>query len=368
MRNVRKIPTLGVRSAFVGSFDVIDHEVCAADVVAEGRDAWDAVVGTVTLGKFFLGFGSIGICEHALAEAVEHLSRRMLYGKPAIQMPHIRSMIAQAYARLTAMKLYAYRALDYVHSASADDRRYVLFCAVQKARVSTEGVKVMALLSECIGAKGFESDTYFEMALRDAALIPGLEGSTHINLALTAQFIGRYFDSTSGSIDEPPSLIAEEIQPRENGYLFGARSGAIHSIAFADAFRAYQPFMSITNVRLFSQQLETLRSMLHTPSLKHIDSADLNLSLAMGRCVAIVAYAQLVAENATRVNLPHAMVSAIFQLLIEDFNATALSMASLPAIQALDVKQLILLPQTSCNAWDFVSARVAGIDRQRADG
>jgi hypothetical protein len=62
------------------------------------------------------------------------------------------------------------------------------------------------------------------------------------------------------------------------------------------------------------------------------------------------------------------MVSAIFHLLIEDFNATALSMASLPAIQALDVKQLILLPQTSCNDWDFVSARVAGIDRQRADG
>jgi arginine decarboxylase len=68
------------------------------------------------------------------------------------------------------MKLYGYRALDYVHAANERDRRYVLFCAVQKAKVSTEGVKVMALLSECIGAKGFESDTYFEMALRDAHL------------------------------------------------------------------------------------------------------------------------------------------------------------------------------------------------------
>ena len=87
-------------------------------------------------------------------------------------MPHIRATTAQAYARLTAMKLYAYRALDYVHAASADDRRYLLFCAVQKAKVSTEGVKVMSLLSECIGAKGFESDTYFEMALRDSSSSP----------------------------------------------------------------------------------------------------------------------------------------------------------------------------------------------------
>ena len=69
-------------------------------------------------------------------------------------MPHIRSKMAQAYARLTAMKLYAYRALDYVHAARADDRRYILFCAVQKAMVSTEGVKVVALLADCVGREG----------------------------------------------------------------------------------------------------------------------------------------------------------------------------------------------------------------------
>src|SRR5439155_23148108 len=123
-----------------------------------------------------LGFGSIGICEHAFAEAAAHVAARVLYGRPVVDMPHIRLAMAQAYARLTAMKLYAYRALDYVHAASAGDRRYLLFTAVQKAKVSTEGVKVMALISECVGAKGFESDTYIEMALRDAQLIPSLEG------------------------------------------------------------------------------------------------------------------------------------------------------------------------------------------------
>jgi acyl-CoA dehydrogenase len=70
---VRKIHTLGVRAGFVGEFAVKDHLLPETDLITEGRGAWDAVLGTVTLGKFFLGFGSIGICEQAFQEAVGHL-------------------------------------------------------------------------------------------------------------------------------------------------------------------------------------------------------------------------------------------------------------------------------------------------------
>ena len=176
LRNVRKIRTLGIRTAFVGEFEVAGHSFPESDIICQGRDAWDAVFGTVNLGKFFLGFGAIGICEHAFAEAVAHMRKRVLFGKAVGDMPHIRAATALAFARLTAMKLFAYRALDYLQVAGDDERRYLLFTAVQKAKVSTEGVKVMGLLSECIGARGFESETYFESALREATLIPELGG------------------------------------------------------------------------------------------------------------------------------------------------------------------------------------------------
>jgi acyl-CoA dehydrogenase len=65
-RNVRKIHTMGVRAGFVGEIEVKGHEFPTTDVISEGRLAWDSIFGTITLGKFFLGFGSIGICEHAL--------------------------------------------------------------------------------------------------------------------------------------------------------------------------------------------------------------------------------------------------------------------------------------------------------------
>ena len=357
LRNLRKIRTLGVRGGYVGAFEVNEHELSESDFIAEGRQAWDAVLGTVTLGKFFLGFGSIGICEHALEEARHHLRTRTLHGKPAIDMAHLRNTMAQAYARLTAMKLYAYRALEYVHAAHANDRRYLLFCAVQKARVSTQGVKVMALLSECIAAKGFEADTYFEMALRDVQLIPSLESSAHINLGLTAQFCARYFDRFDRSLSEPASLRAGA---GENGYLTEARTGAVPAIAFPPFLRAYRSHRSIRNVRLFVRQARRLRRFLRDNREKR-DLTDVQYSLALGQCLAIIAYAQLIAENARRLDVPGEIFSVIFHLLVSDFSAAALALASLPQLDDAGrrrVRRMVTVPQTSQAEWDFVAARM----------
>jgi acyl-CoA dehydrogenase len=361
-RNNRKITTLGVRSGFVGDFEVTDHEFPAADVISEGRRAWDGIFGTVTLGKFFLGFGSIGICEHAFAEAAAHLTSRQLYGKPAIDMPHLRSLAAQAYARLMGMKLFAYRALDYVQSASASDRRYMLFAAVQKARVSTEGVKVMGLLSEAIGAKGFESDTFFEMALRDAQLIPSVEGSTHVNLGLAARFITRYFSRPDNGLVSPRSLVAGEALAEENPFLMEARTGSLNSIAFPDFLAAYSPLMSVANVRSFSQQAKAFRQFIWAARAIRVPLADPEIVLILGQFLSTIAYGQLIVENAVRLAIPVQMVNVIFHMLVNDLSVAALTLASSPKLNALSkvlIRRLIAVPKTTAEDWDCVSARAA---------
>jgi len=361
---VRKIGTLGIRSAFVGEFDVKDHPLPETDLIAEGREAWDAVLGTVTLGKFFLGFGSIGICERAFEEALAHLARRVLYGKPVIDMPHIGSAVAQAYARLTAMKLYAYRALDYVQAARANDRRYMLFCAVQKARVSTEGVKVISLLSECMGAKAFESDTYFEMALRDAQLIPSLEGSVHINLELTAQFIAKYFNDAD--LDLPvPEFNGERGAGSENAYLMGARSGQINSIRFRPWLEAYRSLKSVSNVRVFARQAKGFR--LFARLLSRTPAANAQTSVALGQGMATIAYGQLVAENAAYSGVPLEIVSVIFHLLVNDLSSSALALAScdhLGASSRVLIERVVAIPMATIAQWDFLlqRARITGAE------
>ena len=359
-----KIPTLGVRTAHVGAFTVKDYPLPEADIIARGREAWDAVFGTVTLGKFFLGFGAIGICEHALHEAAAHLRKRTLYGAPALEMPHLRAMMSQAYARLLAMKLYAYRALDYVHAASEQERRYQLFCAVQKARVSTEGVKVMALLSECIGAKGFEADTYCEMALRDAALFPGLEGSMHINLGLAVQFLPRYFKRTLAPLARPPSLLAGETESRENPYLMAARTGGTHAIEFAWFIDAYRPFVGVPAVAMFVRQAAAFRRFVQEEAKQSRDKSALQLSLAIGQCMATIAYGQLIAENAAALRIPAQIVSVIFGILVTDLAGSAMQLAALPEFDAPRrerIAALLEIPQTAPAEWDLLAERVRAL-------
>ena len=356
--NLRKIRTFGVKAGFVGSFDVKEHDLPETDLLADGRGAWDAVIGTVTLGKFFLGFGSIGICQHAFAEALAHLKQRKLYGKPVIEMPHIRAAAAQAAARLVAMKLYAYRAIDYVHAATADDRRYLFFCAVQKAKVSTEGVKVMTLLSECVGAKGFEADTFFEMALRDVQLIPLLESSAHINLGFTAQFIGRYFGSPANELAAPPSLASRETPATENPYLTTARSNAINAIFFPPHQRAYGPLIGVPNVKLFAAQARTFR--LFTRAIRNHRDLQSNISIGLGQCMATIAYGQLVAENAVKLGVPDEIVSAIFHLLVADLSTAAQALAATPGMDKLGrvlLRRMVVIPKTTDADWGFVSAQ-----------
>ncbi|HKI35283.1 MAG TPA: acyl-CoA dehydrogenase [Gemmataceae bacterium] len=362
LRNVRKIRTLGIRTAFVGEFEVRGHAFPETDVIAQGREAWDAFFGTVNFGKFFLGFGAIGICEHAFTEAVAHMRHRVLFGKPVGEMSHIRAATAFAFARLTAMKLYAYRALDYLQASGDDERRYLLFGAVQKAKVSTEGVKVMGLLSECIGGRGFEAETYFESALRDTQLIPGLEGSTHINFGLTAQFIDTYFTTPTREVPLPKSVTLDGIDPDENPYWFAARDRNAKTVQFAHFLRAYEPLRSVANVRTFRKQVKAVRQFADGGISSVNPTGDAGLLIAVGKCLATIAYGQLVAENCLAAKVAPATVSLIFQGLIEDLSAEAVKLSAIfppGSPQRALLKGAVRFPRTSAADLTSVSELIA---------
>src|SRR5258705_6153228 len=90
------------------------------------------------------------------------------------------------------MKLFSQRAVDYFLAAGREDRRYLLFNPITKMKVTTEGERVVDLLADVVAAKGFEKDTYFEMAYRDIRGLPKLEGTVHVNMALVLKFMANY--------------------------------------------------------------------------------------------------------------------------------------------------------------------------------
>ena len=179
--------------SYVSNFALNDYPISEQDILSRGREAWNAALNTVNVGKFTLGWASIGICTHALYEAVQHAANRQLYGQFVTDFPHVRQLFSDAYVRLVAMKLVALRAADYMRSASTEDRRYLLYNPVVKMKVTTQGEDVVNHLWDVIAAKGFERDMYFEMAARDIRALPKLEGTVHVNIALIVKFMPNYF-------------------------------------------------------------------------------------------------------------------------------------------------------------------------------
>ena len=311
---------------YVSEFELQDYPVDSADILHRGRDAWDAALNTVNIGKYNLGWASIGICTHALYEAITHASNRILYGNPVTDMAHVRKMFVDGYSRLVAMKLFALRAADYLRVASPEDRRYLLYNPMVKMKVTTQGEEVIDLLWDAIAAKGFEKDTYFGQAAIDIRALPKLEGTVHVNIALIVKFMPNFFF-------DPQEFPEVETQNhgRNDDFLFdqGSTRG-LSQIRFHDYRRAFEG-CNLPNVRLFFDQTEALRSMLADAPPGPDQAKDVDFLLALGEMFALVVYSQLLLENAPRYSIDDDLLDQIFDFLVRDMSKFALSLFEKPS-------------------------------------
>ena len=319
---VRRINTSGMRPAYVAHCKLTDYPVAPEDLISRGPLAWESALNTVNVGKFGLGFASIGICTHALYEAMGHAGSRVLYGRPVTDFSNVRTLLTEAFTRLIAMKLCGMRAVDYLRCASEDDRRYLLFNPIAKMKVTAQGIKVMDLLHEVMAARGFEQDTYFEMAIRDIGMPPRLEGAERINLALIIKFMSGYFFAHQ---DYPE--VPRRADPANDGYLFRQHTGGLSKIQFPDYRKCYEG-VNIPNVLVFREQVELFKDLLikNPPTKKQ--AADIDYMFAAGELFTLIVYAQLILENAKIYKIDDELVNEIFKFMIKDFDGSALNMVA----------------------------------------
>jgi acyl-CoA dehydrogenase len=312
--------------SYVAEFNLHDYPITEGDLLSRGEEAWNAALNTVNIGKYNLGWATIGICTHAFYEAINHASGRMLYGRPVTDFPHVKQLFVDAYARLAAMRLFALRACDYMRSASPEDRRYLLYNPVVKMKVTTQGERVIDLLWDVIAAKGFEKDMYFETATRDIRALPKLEGTVHVNIALIVKFMQNYFFNPA----EYPE-IPRRLDPVEDAFLFdqGPAKG-LGKIQFHDYRKAYEG-CDLPNVRLFRDQIEGFRTFLLKATPDAAQQKDIDFLLAVGEIFTLAVYGQLILENAKLLDVSNDLVDQIFDVLVRDLSAFALQLHSKPS-------------------------------------
>jgi len=312
--------------SYVSNYALNDYPITKADILSQGRDAWDAALNTVNIGKYNLGWASIGICTHALYEAINHAANRRLYNMYVTDFPHVKRMFTDAYARLVAMKLFALRAADYMRTASPEDRRYLLYNPVVKMKVTTQGEEVMTLLWDVIAARGFEKDMYFEMAARDISALPRLEGTVHVNIALILKFMPNYFMNPAEFAD-----IQKQIEPRNDDFLFnqGPTKG-LGKIQFHDYNIAYGS-CDLPNVNLFKEQIAVFKEFLAAATPDADQQKDIDFLMSLGEMFTLVVYGQLILENARIYDVEDDLIDQIFDFMVRDFSKSAVELHGKPS-------------------------------------
>jgi acyl-CoA dehydrogenase len=311
---------------YVSQYELEDYPITEADIIAKGDHAWNSALNTVNIGKYNLGWASIGMCTHALYEAIHHAAHRRLYNMQVTDFPHVKQMFTDAYARLVAMKLFALRAADYMRVASSEDRRYLLYNPMVKMKVTTQGEDAMNLLWDVIAAKGFEKDMYFEQAAVDIRALPKLEGTVHVNIALIVKFMANYFFAPA---DYPE--VPRQDQAANDDFLFnqGPTKG-LGKIRFHDYNIAYSS-RDTANLGVFREQIAAFKKMLFSSPPDEAQRKDIDFLLAAGDIFALVVYGQLILENASIYDVSDDLVDQIFDFMVRDFSRHALNLHSKPS-------------------------------------
>ncbi|MGV9798545.1 acyl-CoA dehydrogenase [Mycobacterium sp. NPDC003449] len=355
---------------YVAAFDLENYPVAAEDILHEGKAAFNAAINTVNIGKFNLGFGAIGACEHAMYEAVTHAENRVLFGQRVTEFPQIRRMLADGYARLVGMKLYSERAVDYMRGASSQDRRYLLFNAIEKMNVTREGEKIVTLLADTIAARAFESDMYFTMALLGVTGLPRLEGTVHVNMALSLKFMQNYMfgasdaglaalgvlpvgrapapvvnalagglRATGGALAGAPlarripqlkplladlPTIGTRRDAANDDFLFdqGPSSG-LAKIRFGDWQAVLRRAASTPNVGVFLEQAKALQTLLAVATPTADQQRNVDFLFAIGEMFTLVPYAQLILEQAEIEAIDSDLIDQLFAVLVTDMSTHA---------------------------------------------
>src|SRR3954470_401509 len=311
---------------YVSAFDLADYPVRAEDVLHTGVEAFEAALNTINVGKFNLGFCSIGMAEHCFYETINQAENRVLFGRRVTEFGQVKRILSESYVRLLAAKLYGARAVDYVRSASREDRRYLLYTPINKMQVTTEGERILRLLAEVISAKGFERDSIFESAKNIIDGLPKLEGTVHVNRALALKFMPQYLFGSNAELDAPPTRR----DAGDDAFLFdqGPTRG-LSKITFPDWRPVFDAAASaaVPNVAVFREQADALVALVQEAPLTEDQMRnDLDFQQSLAQLFTLIPYAQLVLEQARIEGTPDDLVDSIFATFVRDFSATAIEL------------------------------------------
>ena len=122
--------------------------------------------------------------------------------------------------------------------------------------------------------------------------------------------------------------IPKRNDPANDQFLFqqGPTKG-LGKICFHDYHLAYDR-ISLPNVEIFKKQIKALKRLLILAGPKKSQTEDFDFLLILGELFTLVAYGQLIIENAKIYGIQDELLDQIFDFMVRDFSKFALQLYS----------------------------------------
>ena len=314
------IEVVGMFNGQLGQFDMIEYPLTDRDILQTGDDAFAMGLMAVNIGKTQTTMKNVAMATHMLYELVNHSHNRWLYGKRVTDMPHIRRMVLEAWARIVMARMYNYRTCDYFRQADKlTDRRYLCFNPIQKARSSAECVRAVTNMADIMAAKAYETDTFAETAMRQITNAMRLEGTAHVNMAQAVKFAHNYFFD---NVEMPEIPDGSKIIKDDTNAVFNQGFGKAKLVKFDDYRKTFRG-CELPNVKIFLEQAEAFKHFIGTTPMTKEQEKNPDFALNIGQLFAAIVYGQLVYEKCRLEQVEDMVIDQLFSYLVRDIDGYA---------------------------------------------
>jgi acyl-CoA dehydrogenase len=133
----------------------------------------------------------------------------------------------------------------------------------------------------------------------------------------------------------------------------------LSQIQFADWRAVYAEHAHIPNVARFAEQADGLTQLLQKAPPSEEQQKELGFLLTLGELFTLVVYGQLILEQAALGDQPDALTDAIFDVMVRDFSAYAITLHGHPSTSAEQrawVLENVREPVPGAGIWPSVEA------------
>src|ERR1700722_9145264 len=176
---------MGVRGIDTGELVLTDVHVPAENVIGEVGGFRLAMLGLNSMRPIVAARG-IGLAEGALMYATRYVQQRRAFGQTIADFQGIQWEIAKCAIDIEAARLLTYRAAVLADQGKFT-KEYVPYLSMAKYHATEMAVRASSLAVQLLGAAGYMEDHPTEQWYRDAKQLTIVEGTSQVQLGLTAR-------------------------------------------------------------------------------------------------------------------------------------------------------------------------------------